>query len=56
MIDAVELLEMFNRTAETENIALARIHNADYEERETLDRLQALRDFWKRLYGKRNAL
>lgn len=60
MLDATDLLEMFSRVSVTrssgnEAIDAARIANADFEERCSLDRLRNLRGFWARLYGKRNA-
>lgn len=52
---ACELLDRFDRFADTENIAEARIHNADYEERETIERLIELERRWKLLHGWRKS-
>lgn len=48
-LPACDLLDVFNRFADTEEIAQARIANADYSEHESVCRLRELRRRWARM-------
>ena len=52
-LTATDLLDTFSRYCGEESIAQARIASADFVERESLARLDALYDLHHRLYGRR---
>lgn len=52
-LTAIDLLDTFTRYCGDESIAQARIASADFVERESLARLNALYDLHLKLYGRR---